>query len=224
VLLGSVGLTLLLYWMPFGEVLSYPLVLLSTLAHELAHGLMAELVGGNFQSFVLHSDGSGAARWSGNPSRLDIALVAGAGLVGPALAAAGCFMVAKRARLARVALVILGLLLVAAMLLVIRNAFGWLFVGVVAASCLGIGVKASQQTAQLSLVFVGTQLALSVFSRADYLFTDTARTADGAMPSDVSQIANALVGPYWLWGGLAGLVSLGVLAGGLQSFLQGARD
>jgi len=218
-LIASVVLTLLLYWMPFGEVLSYPLVLLSTLAHELAHGLMAELVGGDFQSFVLHSDGSGAAKWTGNPSRLSLALVAG-----PAIAATGCFVVAKRARMARATLVLIGSLLVLALIMVIRNAFGWFFVGAVAAGALGIGLKAPKEVAQLALVFVGTQLALSVFSRSDYLFTSTATTATGTMPSDTAQIADALIGPYWLWGIVAGVMSLGVLWGGVWSFLKGAED
>ena len=39
----------------------HTLVLLSTLAHELGHGIAALLVGGGFESFVLYADGSGAA-------------------------------------------------------------------------------------------------------------------------------------------------------------------
>jgi hypothetical protein len=205
-------------------VLAYPLVLLSTLAHELAHGLMAVAVGGSFDAFVLYSDGSGAAQWSGSPSRLDLALVAAAGLVGPAFGAAGCFVVAKRARLARTALVLIGVLLVVALVLVIRNVFGWVFVAAVAATALTVGLKASVQTAQVALVFIGTQLALSVFSRSDYLFTDVAQTATGAMPSDVAQISNALIGPYWAWGALMGLISIGVLVLGARSLMAGARD
>jgi len=223
-LLASVGITLLLYWIPFGGWIAYPLVLLSTLAHELAHGLMAVAIGGDFESFVLNSDGSGAAIWSKKASRLDQALVAGAGLIGPSLAAAGLFLMAKRGRLARGALVFMGLALVVAIILVVRNVFGCIFVGLVAAAFLGIGLKSTRETAQFSVVFIGTQLALSVFSRSDYLFTDTARTTGGSMPSDAAQIATALVGPYWMWGGLAGLISLAVLAGGLWGFLKGIKD
>ena len=223
-LIASIAITLALYFVPFGGFLSYPLVLLSTLAHELAHGLMAVLVGGKFEAFELYSDGSGVARWSGRPSRLSLAMVAGAGLIGPAIAAWMCFVLAKRARLSRLSMVVFGTLLIAAMVLVIRNAFGWVFVGSVAAVSMAIGLKASRETAQLSLVFVGTQLALSVFSRSDYLFTSVAQTANGPMPSDTQQIANALIGPYWLWGMVAGLISLSVLWFGLRSFLKGAAD
>ena len=41
----SIGLTLALYGLPLGQTLSYPLVLLSTLAHELGHGIAALMVG-----------------------------------------------------------------------------------------------------------------------------------------------------------------------------------
>lgn len=224
VLIASIGLTGLLYVIPFGGLVSYPLVLLSTLAHELAHGLMAELIGGDFHSFKLHSDGSGVASWSGKPSRIGLALVAGAGLIGPAIAAGGCFLLAKRASLARAALVVIGGLLIVAMLLVIRNLFGLFFVGSVALISLAVGLRAAKDMAQLGLVFIGTQLALSVFSRSDYLFTSVAKTASGPMPSDTQQISEALAGPYWMWGTVAGLISIGVLWGGVRSFLKGATD
>ena len=57
-LLLSVIATLLLYFVvPFGRLIAYPLVLLSTLAHELGHGIAAVLVGGDFEQFVMHDNG-----------------------------------------------------------------------------------------------------------------------------------------------------------------------
>jgi hypothetical protein len=49
-----------------------------------------------------------------------------------------------------------------------------------------------------------------------------AQTASGRMPSDVTQMANALVGPYWLWGAMCGVFSLAVLGVGLWVFFKGA--
>jgi hypothetical protein len=74
---------------------------------------------------------------------------------------------------------------------------------------------------QVALVFFSTQLAASVFSRGDYLFMEYAQTAEGQMPSDVSQMADALVGPFWLWGGACGLFSVLVLSLGLWVFFRG---
>jgi hypothetical protein len=222
-LLISCAITVGLYVVPFGGILAYPLVLLSTLAHEMGHGLTAVLVGGDFESFQLFADGSGVAQWSGNPSRLDRAFVSAGGLLGPAVVAAVLFFVGKWAKVARVALTVLGAALIIALVLVIRNMFGLAFVSLIAALCLWIGIKGSARAAQIAVVFVGVQLALSVFSRGDYLFTDTAMTASGPMPSDVAQISEALFGPYWLWGGLCGAVSVGVLLGGLWMYLRGAK-
>ena len=64
---------------------------------------------------------------------------------------------------------------------------------------------------RFTLVFLAVQLALSVFSRSDYLFTSVARTGAGPMPSDVAQMASALFLPFWFWGAACGALSLAVL-------------
>ena len=61
---------------------------------------------------------------------------------------------------------------------------------------------------------MAVQLSLSVFSRADYLFTETA----GAGPSDVAQMADALFLPYWFWGIVCGAISGLVLLSGIRTF------
>ena len=222
-LIISVALTIGLYAIPFGSTLAYPLVLLSTLAHEMGHGIAAIMVGCRFEAFVLYSDGSGAAMTSGNPGRLASAFISAGGLIGPAMAASGCFLVGRRGQAARMALVIIGALLVIALVLLIRNLFGWFFVSIVAALCLWGGIKAAKDVAQLIVIFVGVQLALSVFARSDYLFTPIAQTGLGAAPSDVAQIAEALILPYWFWGMACGCLSLFVLFHGLRRFMMDTR-
>ena len=111
-------------------------------------------------------------------------------------------------------------MLVCALILVMRNLFGWVFVGSVAGICLWAGLRGSAQTAQLTVVFIGVQLALSVFSRSDYLFTSVAQTALGPQPSDVAHMAEALFLPYWVWGLLCGALSVGVLGLGIHLFLR----
>jgi hypothetical protein len=217
-LLLSGVLTFILYRFSAGQVLAYPLMLLSTLAHELGHGVTALLVGGRFERFEMWSDGSGMAMWGGSGGRLQSALVAAGGLVGPALVAALAFACGRTARGARRALLAASFFLALALVLVVRNTFGVVFVLAVFGLCLLVGLKASDEIAQLILVFLALQLALSVFSRGDYLFTPIARTAQGEMPSDVGQIAAALLLPYWFWGGLCGLFSVAVLGFGLRVY------
>jgi len=219
----SVAITAILYYVPYGQYAAWPLLLLSTLAHELGHGLTALVLGGNFEAFYLWSDGSGMARYSGAFGRLARAAVSAGGLVGPAVLAALFFLAGRRANWSRWALVALGTGLALAEVLLVRNMFGWLFVGAVAGALLGIGLKASGAAAQIATVFLAIQLSLSVFSRADYLFTDTARTGGGTGPSDVAQIAQELFAPYWFWGGLIGVLSAAILCFGLWSFLRAQR-
>ncbi|MDA8021296.1 MAG: M50 family metallopeptidase [Thermoanaerobaculia bacterium] len=210
--------TLLLYVIPFGDRIAYPLMLLSTLAHEAGHGLMALLVGGSFHRLTVWPDGSGVAHWSAEPSRLRLAAVAAGGLVGPALAAALGFHLGRRPGFARRTLGAVAIVLAVALILLVRGLFAWLFVATVAALCALVARRADAKTARLVLIFLSVQLALSVFSRADYLFTPVATTASGSMPSDTALIAQALWLPYWFWGTLCGAVSVFALIYGIRAY------
>jgi hypothetical protein len=225
ILLGSVAVTLLLYYVvPYGRVIARPLLLLSTLVHELGHGVAAVITGGDFVDFRMWWDGSGVARHSGGSGRFTRAFIAAAGLLGPAfMAALGLWLGRKPAR-AKKTLAVFGVLLLVALALVVRGAFGMVFVAVVAALLLLIGLKGSARVAQTTLLFVASQLALAVFSRADYLFTATAQTGGGSMPSDVGQMSEALFLPYWFWGAVCALLSLGLLALGVRQFFKGRAE
>ncbi|HKE16095.1 MAG TPA: M50 family metallopeptidase [Kofleriaceae bacterium] len=220
VLLISAAVTIALYVVPYGHLIARPLMYLSTLVHELGHGLAAMLAGGSFVKLEMWSDGSGAAL-TGSISSWQRALTIAGGLVGPAVAAAVGFAVARRARWSRWALGAIGLLLVWAMIFKMRNGFGLMVAGIVAGAALLVAWRASADVAQLVLGFLSVQLALSVFSRGDYLFTDTAQTGAGPGPSDSAQLAQALIGPYWLWGGVCAAVSLAALAAGAWLMLRG---
>jgi hypothetical protein len=215
VLLITVAGTLLLYLIPSGGYIAYPLVLLSTLAHEAGHGVAAMLVGADFQSLKVWADGSGVASWAGRVGRLGQAFVAAGGLVGPAVAAAVGFVLGRDPRHARTGLWIVAVALVILDLWVVRNLFGFAFVALLAVVLALVAARATPVWVQGATVFLAVQLALSVFSRGDYLFVAVARTGMGPMPSDVAQMAQALWLPYWFWGALCGLLSLTVVAGGL---------
>ena len=214
----SIALTVALYLVPFGQLLAYPLVLLSTLVHEVGHGVTAMLVGGHFERFVMFPDASGMAFSSGVEPGWRHALVAAGGLVGPALAAALAFVAARRAGWSRAFLVSMAAAGVVLLVLVVRNPFGIAFAGVLVTLLGWLGLRASAATAQVATVFMAVQLALSVFSRGDYLFVKEAQTGAGVNPSDVQLMANALGGPYWAWGLACGAFSVLVLAVGVWAF------
>lgn len=214
-LVASLALTILLFYVPYGRVIGRPLVWLSTLAHELGHGLAAMLVGASFDGFVLHMDASGAATWSGRPGRLGRAFIAAGGLVGPAIVAAGCFVAGRSAVGSRIALGAVALFLAVCEVWVVGNLFAFVFVGVLALALGAVAVKTSAEVSRAVVMFLGVQLGLSVFSRMDYLFSGVARSGGRTMPSDVAHMAEALWLPTWFWGGVCALCSVAVLAFGL---------
>ena len=218
---ASAGITLLLYVIPFGPLIAYPLTLFSTFVHELGHGLAALMTGGAFDRLSIFADASGVAHCRPGNQGWAWGLVSAGGLVGPAVLGAIGFVLSRRAKVARGFLITLAVGLLACLILFVRNPFGIVYASLVV---LGLGwaaIRGTSGTAQLVAVFMSVQLALSVFSRGDYLFTDEARTGAGVLPSDTANMATALGGTYWMWGLACGAFSILVLAAGMWWFLRG---
>jgi hypothetical protein len=88
--------------------LAFPFRLLTTIIHELSHGLVALVTGGQFVRFVAFADGSGVAYTAGGIRWLIIP----AGYVGTALFGAGLIRLGRSPQRSRVALGVLGAALV----------------------------------------------------------------------------------------------------------------
>lgn len=211
IIICSSLLTLCLYIIPFLHFIAYPFLLISTLVHEMSHGIGAILVGGHFDHFQMFFDGSGAASIKGHFGRLSTAFIAASGLLGPSIMAACLISFIPSKKKSRGILGVLGLILCISLVLVVRNVFALIFIGILIFLCFFFALGKGKNYAQSWVGFLAMQLALSVFSRSDYLFTKTAQTSLGPMPSDVEQIAQALFLPYWFWGALIGFFSVAVL-------------
>ncbi len=223
-LVVSAAVTLALYLIPYGNYVAYPLLLISTLVHELGHGIAAVLVGGDFEKLQMWSNGSGVAWHTAPRSGAAQAFIAAGGLCGPAVAAAGMFALAPKTERARWALGIFGGVLALALLLVVRNWFGAAFCFILAAATLTIAIYGSAHLAQNALLFLAVQLALSVYSRGDYLFMKEAHTTRGPMPSDSQHMAEAMgVGSYWFWGAACAVFSAAMLLLGAYIFWRGTH-
>ena len=223
ILLGGVLSTIVVFLLPAHGFIGRPLLWLSTLCHELGHGITAWLVGGRFESFIMTTKGGGLARAYGASDTAE-ALICAGGLVGPAIVAAIGFALARRARVAQVSLLVGAALLLTLAILVAGNWLAWAFMPGVALALIWVAARKNPEPAQVALVFVSTQLALSVFSRGDYLFTRSATVAGDTSPSDVELIARAVGGPYWLWGLCCGALSILALVMGLWLFARAYPD
>ncbi len=200
---------------PYGRWILYPFSLLATTAHELGHGLTALLVGGEFNRFVLYADGSGAALWTGSGSRLQRALVAAGGLLGPSLAGSALIVVARSPRAARWALGSLATALLIVVFVWARNLFGAFFLSAAALAFAAAARWLGDGGATFALRLTGALLCLSWLNDVDYLFSPQAEVGGVRHPSDTAQMADALWLPFWFWGSAIALLSLTVLSVGL---------
>jgi hypothetical protein len=90
--------------LPWLGPLAYPFRLLTTIVHELGHGLAAMLTGGSFLRFVVFPNGSGLAYTAGgNPW-----LIIPAGYLGAALFGAALIMLGRSPQVSRATLALLG--------------------------------------------------------------------------------------------------------------------
>ncbi|MCX7595352.1 MAG: M50 family metallopeptidase, partial [Fischerella sp.] len=67
--------TIGLWQLPAGNYILYPFSILATWFHEMGHGLMALLLGGNFQQLQIFPDGSGVATYSYSGGFLLLSLI-----------------------------------------------------------------------------------------------------------------------------------------------------
>ena len=161
-LLVSVAVTVLLMVLPLDRV-AYPLLLLSTLVHELGHGVAALLVGGDFVQLRMFGDASGFAVTAVRPGAFQHALVSAGGLIGPAVAACLGFLLGRNPRTARIACLGLGVFGILATVLWIRGAAGLLTALLFTVLSFVAGLAKPAWVPQLWLVFAAVQLSLSVF-------------------------------------------------------------
>ena|ERR1035437_1232388 len=206
---------LLIWQLPYGHQLLYPLTLLATFAHEMGHGLTALLVGAEFDQLLLHADGSGLAQWHGNPGRIARALVAAGGLMGPTLAGTGVLLLSSSARFARILLTTLAALVALAVVLWVRNLFG-VVVLLALAGTLGLAARTLPDSAAAFLLhLIAVTLCLSWWRDLNYMFSAQALVNGVGYPSDSALIAQALWLPYWFWGAALALFSLALTALGI---------
>jgi hypothetical protein len=146
------------------------------------------------------------------------AIILAGGLVGPSIAAAGLFWSARGSdRRLRVMATALGVALLGIGFLKARSIWALIFTVGLGPLLLLASQRLSRGKLEAAVVFIAVQLGISVFTRADYLF---ARWAGPGVPSDVVQMSEQLLLPYWFWGIVCGAVSLVVLFWGFRCYTK----
>jgi hypothetical protein len=221
-LAAAVLVVALEYLVPYGRYVLYPFTLLSTWVHEMGHGLTALAVGGQFLKLEIFADASGVATTAAREGWRSAAVSAG-GLLAPPLLCALVLSLVRGPGRAFLFLVGLAAALVLSLALWVRSLVGLVAVPglalvLVTGARLGVG-RLRLVLAQLVAVVLGVD---TVGRTLGYLFVsrvEAGATAGGR--SDVGGIADALGGPYWLWGALVAVAALALLLGGLRAALAG---
>ena len=196
--------TILLWHSPYGGYLLYPFTILSTWFHEMGHGLAAMAFGNDFERLVIFANGSGYALHVGEvePSRISSAAIAAAGLLGPTAAGCALILSSQTRRATTAALTVLGIVLLASTLIWVRSLTGWIVLPAIGAACLWLAFRGAQNHRKFAVQFLGVQGCISIYRDFDYLFSAGGMLDGRPQLSDTGHIAQALLLPYWFWGGV----------------------
>lgn len=178
-----------------------------TIAHEGGHAVVALLSGRRLTGILLHSDTSGVTFSRGKPYGAGVVFTAAAGYIAPsALGIAGAWLLGDGHI---TALLWLSMLLLAAMLVMIRNVYG--VVSVVGTGCVVFGISwfaSAQVQAGFAYAFTWFMLLAAIRPIVELQHK---RSRGRARDSDVDQLARLTGVPGLVWVALFTVVALGCL-------------
>ncbi len=219
-----IGIATLIVWqLPMGYTILYPLTVLGTWFHEMGHGLAALILGGDFHKIVLHESGGYASLTTTSdwlPSRIYWPLVAAAGPMAPPIVGAIFILMSRTVRGAQIALYILLGFMALSLLIWVRGWWGFIAVSALGAAIGAITYYIKPEHRQFFAKFIGVQAALATFLNWRYLFTysvgDFYVNGSAASLSDTGYIQQALWLPYWFWGAAIALFSAWLIVASLR--------
>lgn len=214
-LVAAAIITVVIWQIPIGNYILYPFSILATWFHEMGHGLMVLMLGGQFQKLEIFSNGSGVAHYtlSRTWGYLGMGLVAASGPMGPPIAGASLILASRSLKTASWSLKILGGFLLLSTLIWVRSWFGLVAIPLLGLIILGVGLKTPLWLQGFVIQLLGVQACVSTYHQLDYLFSYTA----GPLGlSDTGQMQRYLFLPYWFWGLLMALASLIILIQSLR--------
>ena len=208
-------LAVFLVWTPGSWPITRHVV---TIAHEAAHGFVALMTGRRLHGIRLHSDTSGLTVSAGRTTGPGMILTTAAGYVGPGLL--GLAAAAMLAHHRAVGLLWALLVLLALILVQIRNWFGLWSILLSAAVVLGVSWWLQPQV-QSAFAYALTWFLLLAAPRP-VLELQAHRRSIGAASSDADQLARLTRVPAVVWVGLFFVVTVGSLALGARWMVAAA--
>jgi hypothetical protein len=219
VLLASV-VTLVLWFVPFADVIAYPIRLFVTLIHEAGHALAALGTWGKVNRIALDWTGSGVTETVGGAGLL----ISSAGYLSTTLYGAGLLLLLRRARHARAAAAGTGVLMLAVTILFGGNLLAWVAGLLFGVGCLLLALKVKTRLAHFVMSFVAVQSLLNAFYDLRTLIYLS--TFSSSAPTDAHNMEAATSGliPAIVWAIGWSLTSMIVLAATVMIYYRSLRS
>ena len=222
-LLAAIAVVSVLLWQTqIGMLLLYPFTILATWFHEMGHGIAAMALGGTFERLLIFPDGSGVAL-SLTPvelSRMGAAAIAAGGPLGPAIAGGALIVASRSHRATRIALTVLGIVMLASTLIWVRTMTGWIVLPGLGAVILWTARRASDAQRRFAIQLLGVQACISVWQQFGYLFSPGGVIDGQVQRSDTGVIADVTSLPYWAWGAIISTATAALMIWSLRIALR----
>jgi hypothetical protein len=194
--------------LPFGYFIQWPFVFITTFVHEMGHGLMAMLTGGNLVQIEIYQNASGLAKTQ-TVAGWRQAAIAAAGLLAPSIVG-GAFIIAGKSRqISSRVFLLFSLFILISCLLWVRSAFGLLVLLPAGALFLWISQKGSAVLQHFMIQFLGVHMLVDTLTRTmSYLFSSSALVGGQSRHSDTAAIAQQLIGGHLFWACIIALLSI----------------
>ncbi|MFN2497879.1 MAG: M50 family metallopeptidase [Pyrinomonadaceae bacterium] len=232
-LLTAAALSILLWFIPFAEVLTYPFRLFVTFIHEGGHALAALVTGNSVDSLSIATNASGET-YTTKGGLFSQILVSSAGYVGSMVYGVTLLVMIRRAVAARVVLIASAVLIF--LLTVIYGVFKPIASGAamsaipftfVAGTLLSLGLVAvarfaNSRIATFFLSFLAVQCVLNALLDLKTVFF-LSTPFGPSMPNDAVNMANATGIPALVWASVWITISLGILLLTMRLYVSGRR-
>ena len=222
-LLIALAVTVVLGFIPFADLLTYPFRLFVTFIHEGGHALATLLIGGNVQSLQVAPDGSGLV-YSAYRGRLAGMLVASAGYLGAMLYGALLLALIRRAVAVRAVLFGSGAYILALTIFFgLSNLFTLIAGLILGAALIAAGRYARLPIANFLVAFLAVQSVIgALFDLRTLIFLS--RPLGSSAQTDAANMAELTGLPPIFWALAWTALAFVILIGSLRAYASHTRD
>lgn len=234
VLLTAAVLSIVLWFIPFAEILTYPFRIFVTFIHEGGHAIAALLTGNSVESLSIATNASGET-YTTQGGTISQMFVASAGYLGSMAFGALLLVLIRKAIAARVVLIgsaalVFALTLTYGLIKPVVSGAGWSAIPftILAGTLLTLGLVlvakyASARVATFFVSFLAVQCVLNALLDLKTVFFLSSPFAP-SVPTDAMNMANATGIPALVWSVVWITIAVGILGLAMRLYVAGRKQ